>query len=157
MSQELFGSCYNLMWPCWPHICHLGFIAFSLMAIWGALAWKLHCGRHWNSGLKLLPDNTPQYLSQMESDLHKTFSPYQDWSPGLIHDVRACVPLCVHAQHMETFTQLWRKKPSFMKNEVRSLWNLMQLSRSYQGYTKIFFGALPSCMHVNVHAHFYIW
>lgn len=22
MSQKQFGSCYNLMWPRWPHMCH---------------------------------------------------------------------------------------------------------------------------------------
>ena len=65
---------------------------------------------------KVLPGNTPQYLSQMKSDLHKIFSIPKDWSPELIKSVRAHAHARVHAQHVETCTQLWAKnKPSYFK------------------------------------------
>ncbi len=54
---------------------------------------------------KVLPGNTPQYLSQMKSDLQKTFSVLQDWSPELINNVR----VRVHGQHVEMCMQLWEK------------------------------------------------
>ena len=52
---------------------------------------------------------TPQFLSQMKSDLHEIFSVLQDWSPEWIHNVCAHARASVHAQHMETCTQLWAK------------------------------------------------
>ena len=45
---------------------------------------------------KVLPGNTPQYLCQMKSDLHKTFRVLQDWSPELINNVRACACARMH-------------------------------------------------------------
>ena len=55
---------------------------------------------------KVLPDNTPQYLSQMKSDLHEIFSVLEDWSPELIKSVCACACACMHAQDVEMCTQL---------------------------------------------------
>ena len=58
----------------------------------------------------------PQYLSQMKSDLHEIFSVLKDWSPELIKSVRARARARVHAQDVETCTQLWAKnKPSYFK------------------------------------------
>ena len=63
---------------------------------------------------KVLPGNTPQYLSQMKSDLHEIFSVPKDWSLELIKSVRARAPARMHAQDVETCTQLWAKnKPSY--------------------------------------------
>ena len=41
---------------------------------------------------KVLPGNTPQYLSKIKSDCHKIFSKYKYWSPGLIDNVRGHIP-----------------------------------------------------------------
>ena len=65
---------------------------------------------------KVLPGNTPQYLSQMKSDLHEIFSMLKDWSPELIKSVRVRACAHVHAQDVDTCTQLWAKnKPSYFK------------------------------------------
>ena len=37
--------------------------------------------------LKVLPVNTTQYLHQIKSEPHETFSVCQDWSPELINKV----------------------------------------------------------------------
>ena len=38
--------------------------------------------------------NTPQYLIQIKSDLHKTCSIFQDWSPELINPILTGLPGC---------------------------------------------------------------
>ena len=56
------------------------------------------------------------YIRQMKSDLHKIFSILKDWSPELIKSVCARAGARVHAQDVETCTQLWAKnKPSYFK------------------------------------------
>ena len=66
--------------------------------------------------LFVLPGNTPQFLSQMKSDLHEIFSILKDWSPELIKSVHVRARVHVHAQDVETCTQLWAKnKPSYFK------------------------------------------
>ncbi len=40
------------------------------------------------------------------SDLHETFSIFQDWSPELINIVHAHVYVCMHAHHILTCMQL---------------------------------------------------
>ena len=42
--------------------------------------------------------NTPQYLSQIKSDLHKTFSIFQKWSPDLTDNIHVHACARVHAQ-----------------------------------------------------------
>ena len=49
--------------------------------------------------------DTPQYISQMKFDLHKTFSICQDWSSELISNVCWHVLAHMHAQGMETCKQ----------------------------------------------------
>ena len=44
--------------------------------------------------------NTPQYPSQMELKLHKTFSVFQDWSPELINNVNEHAQALIHPQYM---------------------------------------------------------
>ncbi len=56
---------------------------------------------------KVLADNTPQYLSQMKSDIHETFSVLQDWSPELFINVHESACVGMHAQHVELCTQHW--------------------------------------------------
>ncbi len=53
----------------------------------------------------VLPGNTPLYLCQMRSDLHKTFSVCQDWSPELIINVHGHAQACMYAQCMEMCMQ----------------------------------------------------
>ena len=53
--------------------------------------------------LKVLPGNTTQYLSQMKSDLHKTFSKCQDWSTELITNIRWNACACVQAQPLKVW------------------------------------------------------
>ena len=50
--------------------------------------------------------NTPLYLNQMKSDLHKTFSIISGWSPKLVNNVCGCACARVHAQRVKTCTQL---------------------------------------------------
>ncbi len=73
---------------------------------------------------KVLPGNTPQYLSQLKSDLHETFSILQDWSPELVNNVRARAHATAH--HVEMCMQLWAKnKPSYfmyMKSDLYETW-----------------------------------
>ena len=62
----------------------------------------------------VLMGNTPQFVIQMKSGLHKTFSIFQDWSPELINDVHVPACACVHAQRMKTCMQLWAENiPSY--------------------------------------------
>ena len=49
--------------------------------------------------------NTPQYLSQLKSDLHKMFSIFSDWSPDLIYDVHLHSAL-KHAYNLGNSTHL---------------------------------------------------
>ncbi len=62
----------------------------------------------------------------MKSDLHKIFSLPKDWSPELIKSVRAHARARMHAQDLETCTQLWAKnKPSYfmyMKSDLYQTW-----------------------------------
>ena len=64
----------------------------------------------------------PSYLGKMKSDIHETFSKYQDLSPELIYKVRWCARACVHAQRVNTYTQLGAVyKPSYlgqMKSDI---------------------------------------
>ena len=56
------------------------------------------------------------YFRQMKSDLHEIFSILKEWSPELIKSVCARARARVHAQDVETCTQLWAKnKPSYFK------------------------------------------
>ena len=50
--------------------------------------------------------DTPQNLTQMMSELHETFSVFQDLSPELINNVHICACLSVYAQWIKTCTQL---------------------------------------------------
>jgi hypothetical protein len=86
----------------------------------------------------VLTGHTPQYLKKIRSDLHETFSVCEDWFPKLIINVCWHACMCVHAQHVETCTQLRavKKNFEFQLNEVGSLWNLTRSSSRYQGYTK---------------------
>ena len=79
-----------------------------LYQIWVAFVCMFVCPMSPN----VLLGNTPQFLSQMKSDLHKIFIVLEDWSPELINNVRAYARARVHAQHMETCTQLWAKNKS---------------------------------------------
>ncbi len=77
---------------------------------------------------KVLLGNTPQYLSQMKSDLHEILSILQNWSPELIIIIcaRARARAHMHAQQVEPCTQLWAKnKPSYfmwMKSDLYETW-----------------------------------
>ena len=42
----------------------------------------------------------------MKSDLHKTLSVFQDWSPEMINNVHLCARERVHAQRVKTCMQL---------------------------------------------------
>ena len=44
----------------------------------------------------------------MQSDLNQTFSIPLWWSPQLIENVSARASVCMHAQHVNTCTQLWQ-------------------------------------------------
>ncbi len=62
----------------------------------------------------------------MKSALHKIFSILKDWSPELIDNVCVGAREQVHAQHVETCTQLLAKnKPSYfmyMKSDLYKTW-----------------------------------
>ena len=62
--------------------------------------------QHVNKCTQLREVNKHSYLSQMKSDLHKTFSVCRDWSPVLINNVHGGAHACVHAQRVNTCTQL---------------------------------------------------
>ena len=59
-------------------------IAAHLYYIWVPFVWCL-------CGTKRDTRETPQYLSQMKSDLHENFSDYDRWSWEYIKIVRGCV------------------------------------------------------------------
>ncbi len=50
--------------------------------------------------------DTPQYLSQIKSAIHETFSVFQDLSPELFNIVHAHACACMHAQRILTCMQL---------------------------------------------------
>jgi hypothetical protein len=102
-----------------------------------------------------------QYLSQFKSFLHETFIVYV--SIGLLSWlIILCVCMCAHActAHLNVHAT-WGSKQTikFQLNVVGFLWNLVWLSRSYQGCTQkngsdMYMHA--STVHINVHAHFAI-
>ena len=55
--------------------------------------------------MKILLGNTSQYRSQIMSDMHKTVSVCQDWSPELNNNVCGHAHARMHAQCMETCMQ----------------------------------------------------
>ncbi len=81
--------------------------------------------QHVEMWMQLRAVNKPSYLSQIRSDLQKTFSVCQDWSPVLINNVFGGAHGCVHAQRVKMCTQLRAEKTFISQpNEVRSLQNL---------------------------------
>ena len=73
--------------------------------------------QHVKTCTQLREVNKPSYLSQMKSDLHKTFSVCQGWSLELIdsiHDVGGHAHVRLHAQHIKMCMQLGTlNKPSY--------------------------------------------
>ena len=110
---------------------------------------------------------TPQFLSQMKSDLHEIFSVLQDWSPEWIHNLlsgfimRMQVWACMHStwKRARNFGQ---KTNPYISSKLSRIFMklgtmLEEVSRKHQKK----FGT-NTCMHahatcVNVHACFYIW
>ena len=80
--------------------------------------------------MQLRAINKPSYISQIRSDIHKSFSICQAWYPVLINKVFGSAYGCMHAQHMKMCLQLRAEnKPSSQPNEVRSLQNFQRMSR----------------------------
>ena len=95
--------------------------------------------------------NKHQYLSQIQLDLHETFSISSDWSSELIYNV--CGGSCahMHAKCMKTCTQLNTVgHTSFSQtNELRFSPNLVQSSWRYEGCPIYIFLAIHACTHMH--------
>ncbi len=124
---------------------------------------------------KVLPGNTPQYLSQIKSDLPKTFSILQVWSPALINNVRMCPHVRVHAQHIETCTHIYARCVR-VRARINPNFFLVFPSYLHQHPTKfykystsfilnmrvcflpkvacMFSCAMRACLHVHAHKHY---
>ena len=76
---------------------------------------------------KVLPDNTPQYLGQMMSDLHKNFSKCKYWSPRLIKNVvgpaqRTCTYNVYTRTHTSCANLHATYKPSYLSSMKSDLY-----------------------------------
>ena len=85
-----------------------------------------------NTCTQLREINKHSYLSQMKSDLHKTFSICQDWSTVLINNVHGGAHACVHAQRVNTCTQLREvNKPSYLSQIKSDLHKTFSVCRDW--------------------------
>ena len=80
--------------------------------------------------MNFLPKCRSIYLSQIKSDLHETFSIFQDRSPELTNNVRGCASARVHAKRVKLCMQLWAVyNPSYfsqMKSDIHETFSICQ-------------------------------
>ena len=98
----------------------------------------------------------------MKSDLHETFSVFQDWSLELIDNGGGHAHACMHAQCMETCMQLGKcDTPQFLSqinSDFHKTWNEHGLGINdapKQIWSDMCMYA--SAMRMSVHACLYIW
>ena len=100
--------------------------------------------------MNFLPKCRSIYLSQIQSDLHETFSIFQDRSPELTNNVRGCASARVHAKRVKLCMQLWAVyNPSYfsqMKSDIQETFSICQ------DYSPELINNVPGCACACVHA-----
>ena len=100
--------------------------------------------------MNFLPKCRSIYLSQIKSDLHETFSIFQDRSPELTNNVRGCASARVHAKRVKLCMQLWAVyNPSYfsqMKSDIHETFSICQ------DYSPELINNVPGCACACVHA-----
>ena len=76
--------------------------------------------QHMKRCMQLWAVNNPSYISQRKSDLHKIFSVCQDGSPVLNNNVHGGAHVCMHAQGMNTCTQLRKVNKHSYLSQMKS-------------------------------------
>ena len=110
--------------------------------------------------MNFLPKCRSIYLSQIKSDLHETFSIFQDRSPELTNNVRGCASARVHAKRVKLCMQLWAVyNPSYfsqMKSDIHETFSICQdwspeLINNVHGCATAFVhGEHVLCMHARM-------